>query len=379
MSATTLRVIRAASRARVPALIWGSPGGGKSETIEGLAALEGVPCEVVIGSQREPADFNGLPSRETNDDGKTVTVYAPPAFAQRLFDAGKGFCFLDEMSTAAPSTQASMLRVIKDFYVGDLRLPDDVYILAAANDADEAADGWELAPPTANRFMHLPWKVSHEDWVTGMTIGFDKLLSTYDLSVVTPDEERQRAKRVLVASFIRANPTHFHKVPSDPTKAGKAWPSPRTWDYLARVIAYLRDDDTEAILQAASGLVGDGAAVEFLTWVEHDDLPNPADVLADPSVYDWTSRDDRTFAVLSGVIAYTAAADTPTVAADRWAKAWEVLAAAAEANKADIATAFVHPMMTIRPPVKGSKVPASAMAAFRRTLVDAGMLPGKAN
>jgi hypothetical protein len=376
-TATTLRVIRAASRAKVPTLIWGSPGGGKSETLEGLAALEGVPCEVVIGSQREPSDFNGLPIREPDETGKMVTTFSPPQWAQRLATAGEGMVFLDELSTSPPSVQAAQLRVIKDFWVGDVKLPDDVYIVAAANEAEEAADGWELAPPTANRFMHLPWRVSTEDWITGMTIGFDKLMGTYNLDVVDADDARLRDKRVLVASFIQARPTHFHAVPDDSSKAGKAWPSPRTWDYLSKVLAYLRDDDHEAVLAASTGLVGEAAALEFLTWVEHYDLPDPAKVLDDPATYDWSDadqRDDRTFAVLAGVMAYTAAAEG-TELVERWDKVWDVFCAAGDAGKPDLAAAFIGPLMNIRPP-KG-RIPSHALKPFSRALRDAGIMPDK--
>jgi hypothetical protein len=370
---TTLRVLRAASRARIPALIWGPPGGGKSEALEQLAAMEGVPCEVVIGSHSEPADFNGLPARSEDGDGQRVVERIPPNWAMRLKVAGKGMLFMDEMSTAAPSTQAAMLRTTKDKWVGDVKLPDDVFILGAANDADEAADGWDLAPPTANRFLHLSWKVSLEEWVTGMTIGFGTAMASYDLTVVDASGDRLREKRVLVASFIKTRPALLHAVPADPTQAGKGWPSPRTWDYLGRVLAYLRDEDTEAILLTASGLVGEPAALEFLTWVENYDLPDPKDVLAEPAVYDWSdTRTDRAFSVFAGVLSYVAAADTKKDKEDRFDRMWGVFEAAANANKADVAAAFVPTAMRIRP--TGCTVPPQVASAFGQHLRRADLM-----
>jgi MoxR-like ATPase len=47
--------------ARVPVLLWGAPGTGKTSVVRALADAAGWPCETVIASIREPADFAGLP------------------------------------------------------------------------------------------------------------------------------------------------------------------------------------------------------------------------------------------------------------------------------------------------------------------------------
>ena len=72
-------VLRAAGRAGVAVCLWGDPGIGKSSLIEAAAAADGVPCETVIGSLREPSDFAGLPV--VTDDGVRMEA---PAWAKRL-------------------------------------------------------------------------------------------------------------------------------------------------------------------------------------------------------------------------------------------------------------------------------------------------------
>jgi hypothetical protein len=141
--------------ARVPVLLWGAPGTGKTSAIRAMAEAMGLPCETVIASIREPSDFAGLPV-VTGD----VVRFAPPLWATRLAEAGTGVLFLDELSTAPPAVQAALLRVVLERTVGDLTLPDDVAVVAAANPPEQAADGWDLSAPLANRLCHLSWETS---------------------------------------------------------------------------------------------------------------------------------------------------------------------------------------------------------------------------
>ena len=56
-----MTVIDACGRAHVPTLLSSDPGVGKSSLVRGIAASEGVICETVLGSLREPADVRGIP------------------------------------------------------------------------------------------------------------------------------------------------------------------------------------------------------------------------------------------------------------------------------------------------------------------------------
>ncbi|MPY96333.1 MAG: AAA domain-containing protein, partial [Acidimicrobiia bacterium] len=136
--------------AGVPVLLWGAPGTGKTSALRAMAGAAGLPCEVVIASIREPSDFAGLPIVVDGD-----VRFAPPAWARRLAEAGEGLLFLDELSTTPPAVQAALLRVVLERVVGDLALPEAVAVVAAANPPEQAADGWDLSPPLANRFCHL--------------------------------------------------------------------------------------------------------------------------------------------------------------------------------------------------------------------------------
>lgn len=357
--ATTVTVIDACGRARFPVLLFSEPGMGKSSLIRGIAKTEGVRCETVLGSIREPSDFAGLPV--VGEDGVRLE---PPNWAKRLKEADAGYLFLDELTTCPQSVHAAMLAVALDRTVGDLRLPWDVKIVAGANPPDSAADGHEIPAPLANRFCHLDYAPTVEDWLDGMTTGW---ASPPPSRAVGADKLRREQRTALVRGFIHTRPDMLDRGPGeDRAAAGGAWPSRRTWAELANVLAFLRDDDTAALQAAVFGIVGDGPGVEFIEWWNRADLPDPRAVIDDPSSVDWSARPDRVWAVLSAVCGWATARGT----VDAWRQAWGPLVAAAEADAPDVAAAAARQLARIRP--AKATVPA-AVRRFQPILEAAGL------
>ena len=271
----------------------------------------------------------------------------------------------DEITTAPPAVQAALLRVVLERVVGDLELPADVAVVAAANPPEQAADGWDLSAPLANRFCHLDGSPEATAFAEDLTTGWPAP-SLPDL----PDdwEVRQPAARGMVGAFVAARPSLLSAMPSEASSAGRTWPSPRTWDMAARLltVAELADTTEEVRTALVAGAVGPGAGIEFLNWISEMDLGDPEVALADPDSFVLPERDDRAYAALSSVAAAVAAEPT----SERWLAGWKVLARAG-AGTPDVAAMAARVLARCRP--DGTALPPE-VKMFAPLLKEAGLM-----
>ena len=339
MAASIVDILRAAvmtpgqnGRWGLPILIEGEPGTGKTSRISNeVATPTGMHLETLIASIREPADFLGFPI----PDGNTVS-YASAGWAVEMLEREGGLVFLDELNTAPPAVQAALLRVVLDGVVGDTELPERTRFIAAQNSSEDAAGGWDLAPPLANRFGHLKWSAPDvEAWSNWLCGDFEESSgSAVNAEELESEVMRQwpdawARARGMVTGFLRRRPELLHKMPnSDDPQRGKAWPSARSWENATRALAAsmihgLDDDSRDCFIGA---FVGEGAAFEFVTWVHESDLPDPVEVLEGrvTFVHD-PYRLDKTAAVLNSCVGFV----IPEDSANRDARAevlWGILA-----------------------------------------------------
>lgn len=338
---STISALALAIQVRLPVLIWGSPGTGKSATMRAIAKALDLPIEVVIASVREPSDFAGLPViREHGVD------LAPPNWARRLAEAGKGMLFFDEASCTPPAVQAAMLRVVHEGVVGDLTLPREISVVAAANPPEEAAGGWDLSPPMANRFVHLDWPIDPAMWSEGMVSGWPDPPCPY---LPSSWAGHRIASRAMVAGYIQARPTSLQKLPEDERQRGRAWPSERTWEMVstmrAACLAAGAGDEVQNLL--IYGCIGEGAGRAYIHWQKEIDLPDPEELIEDAirGKLRWTppDRGDKLYAILGGVAGAVINRMTP----ERWHAAWQILERGAMQQQ-DIAAASARPLAKFR-------------------------------
>ncbi|WP_406444190.1 MoxR family ATPase [Streptomyces sp. NBC_00631] len=341
---TQLEALTLAVAADLPVLLWGEPGIGKTAALNRLAEALDLPLTTVIASVHEPSDFSGLPV--VGDDPAVQGVpMAPPDWAVRLVQAGRGLLFLDELSTAPPAVQAALLRLVLERRVGALRLPPGVRIVAAANPRSSAADGWELSPPLANRFVHLQWAHDHEVVVRGLGGTWPRAT----LPRLDPDRLPAAVDfaRRAVCGLLATRPTLVHRLPSGEMRRGGAWPSPRSWDMTLRLVAFAQaaGSSRDVLSLLVRGTVGDGPGLELLASVDRMELPDPETLLADPAAADLPERGDLRQAVLDGVVA--AVRERPD--RPRWDAAWALLVRALDTGAPDLVV-----------------VPATTLASLRR-------------
>lgn len=359
--AACLQAIQIALIANIPVLVWGEPGVGKSAAINALAADLGWPIETVLASLREPSDFTGLPIIA---DGSVR--FAAPDWAQRLSEHHPSICFFDEITTAGPATQRALLRVVHERVVGDLVLGPGVRMIAAANPADIATGGWDLTAPLANRFLHLDWTIEPEIVTAGLLGRWPRARTlTLDADWTSP----LGSSAAVIAGFLSARPDLVHRRPVEAERAGRAWPSPRTWEMVNRILAVTDSGeiDEEIVIALIAGLVGDGAAIEFTQYRRDLDLPNPEALLRSPGSYQRPDRDDQVHAIVAAVTAAVVGRITPA----RWTKGLQVLCTIAEQGNIDIAASGVRTLATLRP--EGGEVP-ERLTVFGDILIAAGLI-----
>jgi hypothetical protein len=325
-------------KANVPTLLWGAPGVGKTSNIYGIAKHMNAHLETLIASIREPTDFGGLPIRT----GEGEVTLAPMGWAKRIREANDrgqlSIVFIDEISTAPPANQAALLRVSLDKVVGDLDLvganPDMVRMVAAANPPELAAGGWDLAAPLANRWFHVQWTADPKEWVNGYLMGWPKP----NFPAISDDwEEGIEYQKSMTAGYIMSQPQDLVKVPADENEAGTAWPSPRSWVMMDKLLTAANAANLkEHQLAIITGSVGKEVGHKYYTYIRDLDLPNADELLSNPDSFVLPQRADQTYAVLTAVVSHvTRAGGQPNK--ERYLAAWKILSKAAEQSSIDIA------------------------------------------
>lgn len=317
--------IRTCIQANVPFIWWGPPGVGKTEIVGQTAAAMGLHLETVIASLREPSDFGGLPVLRVNG----VELEAP-VWAKRFRDMPddkrvRGLVFFDEFNNAPPAVAAGVLRILTERVVGDFVLPKSVLPCAAANPPEMATNGYDLAPPTANRFCHLQFKVDYAKWI-------DWVLAQVDLPAGN-----------LFAGFVKVRPHLLHVMPAVEHERSGAWPSPRSITMAARLYGAAENSSDDLRMELVAGCVGEGWALEFLNWLKNLDLPDPEELLAKPSKFKLPARGDVQFAVLTSI----SGCALRNLTKERWLAAWEILGLAADQGGADIAACAARPLVAM--------------------------------
>ena len=230
--------------------IWGSPGSGKSAVVNQLAAELEIALRDIRALLLDPVDLRGLPF--VGKDGRSQ--WATPEF---LPQDGAGILFLDELNAAPAMVQASCYQLVLDRRLGEYTLPEDWAIVAAGNRDSDRAATTRMPTPLRNRFVHIDFEVDVQEW------------SEWAIKANVGPE---------VIAFIRFRPELLSAFDRD----SNAFPSPRSWEFVSRILNSKPDPSAEHELIA--GAVGTGAATEFSAFLRmFRELPNIDAILLNPT------------------------------------------------------------------------------------------------
>ena len=235
---------------RQPVFVWGTPGIGKSAVVHQLAAEVRVALRDIRALLLDPVDLRGLPF--IGKDGRSQ--WATPDF---LPQDGEGILFLDELNAAPAMVQASCYQLVLDRKLGEYTLPEGWAIVAAGNRDSDRAATTRMPTPLRNRFVHLEFEVDLQEW------------SEWAIRVGLRPE---------VIAFLRFRPELLNAFDRD----ANAFPSPRSWEFVSRILNSKPDQSAEYELIA--GAVGAGAGTEFGAFLRtFRELPNIDAILLNPN------------------------------------------------------------------------------------------------
>jgi hypothetical protein len=201
--------------------LWGPPGIGKSELVEGIAKdLGGLMIDLRLG-QMEPTDIRGIPFYNKE---KNVMEYAPPVDLPDEATAAQYpivVLFLDEMNSAPASVQSAAYQLILNRRVGKYVLPDNVVMVAAGNRESDKGVTYRMPTPLANRFIHQEMKVDFPSWQEWAV------------------QNKIHKDVVGYLSFAKQDLYDF-----DAKSSSRAFATPRSWSFVSQLLDDEIDDDT---------------------------------------------------------------------------------------------------------------------------------------
>lgn len=275
------------SFAKLPAwFLWGPPGVGKSDAIKQIAhnLEERTGKKVVITDIRlllfSPIDLHGVPIA---DESREFTKWLMPKFFDMdCSDETINILFLDELSAAPPSVQATAYQITLDRAIGEHKLPDNCLVIAAGNRTTDRSVAYKMPNALANRLIHFEVGVDFESWKEWAT---KSGIHPFVLGYLAYDNSK----------------LYGEDIPMEQV----AFPTPRSWSFVSEILNTLGDvRRMDEMFSMISGCVGSGTALEFISWCNsHANCPEVADIFRGVTTK-YPSAMDGLFALINSIVAY---------------------------------------------------------------------------
>ena len=258
---------------KVPTMIWGNPGGGKTSTVNFLGKTLGKQTEIRSGNKSDPTDFSGIPyliDASTGDGGKTLR-FSEPKYVQMMKGNPDGILFFDEITTCSPVIQVALLSIIQDCQFGEFEIPKTIYRVAAGN-YNNITGTHNMSLALMNRFCHIFYDINIDSFMDGFVSGWQN----YEQCKINKTEDqidKTLKYRLAITNFIRQQPDLMDAFPnggaiSDPHEF--AYPTPRSWEMVVKILSILDENNPEFTEELVKGCIGEAAANFFIKYLQDD-------------------------------------------------------------------------------------------------------------
>jgi hypothetical protein len=236
--------------ARLPVLLRGRHGVGKSEVVYMIAEQRELPVVERRASQMTEGDLLGLPdTADTAINGRKATTWNAPDWLVTACEQGV-LLFLDEVDRATMEVRQGLFELTDSRKLNGWHLHADTLIVAAVNGGEHGAQYQvgEMDPAELDRWTVFDVEPSTEDWL------------------------KWANGRVpsIVWDFINHNRKHLeHDGDFEPNKV---YPSRRSWARFSGTAepagVFGEDGDRDLLFNLATAFVGFEAAVTLRDFVE---------------------------------------------------------------------------------------------------------------
>ena len=265
-------------------MLWGAPGIGKSQSIRQIGSIiEEKTCKkVVIRDVRlllfNPVDLRGIP---TFNEDRSLAIWLKPQIFDFKDDPNVvNILFLDEITAATPSVQASAYQITLDKKIGEHKLPPNTVVICAGNRLTDKSVSYQMPKALANRLLHFEIQSEFDSW---------------NIWAIKHNIHR------FVLGFIKFSPKSLNTFSE--SESGIIFATPRSWEMVSNILNNV-SEDLQEVFNLISGIIGSGLAIEFKNWCKvYKDLPNIENIFLGKETKVPTKL-DTLYALVSSILEY---------------------------------------------------------------------------
>lgn len=251
--------LRHAIEKRIPLLMVGSPGQGKTAVALQTGVEMGYDVIVLHPAVWDPTDVKGFPC-VIHNNGSSEAEFVPFGDFKEVINATSDtVVFLDDLGQAPISVQAALMQVVGARSINGHRIPDCVTFIAASNFKKDKAGTFGIIQPLQSRLVTLFLKTSANEWI---------------------DYARRRGLDDRLVGFVQSDPSVIEEPKRDDKLEFDGYCCPRSLELASRLIEGAPEDMFTALL---AGVIGYANAAAFQGFCQvYNRMPDIEDVIADP-------------------------------------------------------------------------------------------------